>query len=100
MYVVGRMGSVVCALARRLGYRICRCMHTPDRQPAPHNPLPPSNPPIHAQINATQSHLDGSPWKEQFEKKRAAMNHVLKEIVPPVLRKFEGKLGVDDVGAF
>lgn len=46
-----------------------------------------------------QSHLEGSAWKEQFEKKRAAMNHVLKEIVPPVLNKFKGKLGVEDVGA-
>lgn len=57
------------------------------------DPHPPNNPNTHA-----QSHLDGSPWKEQFEKKRAAMQHVLKEIMPPVLKKFEGKLGVDDVG--
>ncbi len=27
------------------------------------------------------------------------MNHVLTEIVLPVLAKFKGKLGVDDVGA-
>jgi hypothetical protein len=66
--------------------------------------IPPPPPPLHTHththIKNNQSHLEGSPWKDQFEKKRAAMNHVLKEIMPPVLAKFKGKLGVDDVGAF
>jgi len=46
------------------------------------------------------SHLDGSPWKEQLEAKQAAMLHILKEIVPPILSKIKGKLGVDDVGTW
>jgi len=44
------------------------------------------------------SHLDGSPWEEQLEAKQAAMLHILKEIVPPILAKIKGKMGVDDVG--
>jgi hypothetical protein len=44
------------------------------------------------------SHLEGSPWREQLEKKQEAMQHILKEIIPPILAKIKGKLGVDDVG--
>jgi len=44
------------------------------------------------------SHLEGSPWKEQLEEKQKHLNHILKEIIPPILSKVKGKLGVDDVG--
>lgn len=43
------------------------------------------------------SHLDGSPWKKELEKKKEAMNHIMKEVIPPILAKVKGKLGVDDV---
>lgn len=42
--------------------------------------------------------LDGSPWKDEIAKKKQHMDFILAEILPPILGKWKGKLGVDDVG--